>query len=107
MGVLFIRLRGKQDDYHQNGIGEDEIKIVYTSGAEFLFDGDTHELVTDTDIMGTYNYINATSWDDNVHGVGSFIEFGVAGAGHMVVDVVPYWILGDTRGDWFPLLRKK
>jgi hypothetical protein len=70
--------------YHQQGIGgEGNKKYVSPDGhSEAVFDA-TGKLVTDVVNMGTYNYADPRN---NV-------------TGHIMYDVVPYYIFGNTPND--------
>ena len=69
--------------YHQNGIGDPELKFICKDGREAVFTKDfsstgSYELYTDPKYKGTYNYCNVTS----------------SPIGHFIADMVPYYLTG-------------
>jgi hypothetical protein len=84
----WVKLDEGKAKYHQNHIGLPEIKYVNTTtGQEVVFDGDTHEVITDVRIAGTYNYVTTTE----------YISWG--SIGHFFNDMLPYYMYGVTPGD--------
>ena len=51
--------------FHNDWTGKAEEKYVNSDGREAVFDGDTHELITDPRIAGTYNYSSPYSLTEN------------------------------------------
>jgi hypothetical protein len=88
-----------QSIYHDNGVGQPELKYIHPSGREAVFDGDTLQPITDPRYAGTYNYVNPAQAPENWYNVGGWLSFSVLGAGHLVTDVVPYWLGGNVRGN--------
>ncbi|MCX7110799.1 MAG: FG-GAP-like repeat-containing protein [Proteobacteria bacterium] len=84
---------------HDNKIGKQELKYIHNNGSELVFDGDTHELITDPKYRGTYNYINPASindFDRNKPQEGLVI-FIVANIGHVIADYIPAKVFGNKR----------
>ena len=88
-----------QSIYHDNGVGQPELKYIHPSGREAVFDGDTLQPVTDPRYAGTYNYVSPAQAPENWYNVGGWFDFSMRGAGHLVTDVVPYWLGGNVRGN--------
>ena len=95
--------------YHQNGIGEPELKFVCNDGREAVFSKDdspdeSYQLVTDPRYKGTYNYCNPASPPTLPNGITDFrgmgrcisesLKFATKGAGHLFADMLPYYITG-------------
>ena len=74
--------------FHQLGGADDNQKFVWGEDNQYeaVYDGENC-LVTDSLNMGTYNYFNPT---------GNVLEQGM----HLVADVVPYMIFGNTPYDF-------
>lgn len=49
----------------------------------------TNEIITDTVYKGTYNFVNPGTADDG------WIEYSERFVGHGVLDVIPYFIMGN------------
>lgn len=92
-------LSESQSIFHDNGVGNAELKFINPDGREVVFDGDLLINMTDPRYMGTYNYINPApipgQWYD-VIGWGAWVGKGI---GHGVLDVAPYVIGGNVRGE--------
>jgi len=71
--------------YHNDGIGKPELKFVHKDGREIIFDGDTHEVVTDPNLEGTYNFSNPDGIDGTIM--------------HAIQDVLPYYLWGNSFDD--------
>lgn len=84
--------RVSRNKYHDNGIGNPEVKYVHPDGREAIYDGDTGELIDEGDLKGTYNYINPGDWSANPF---SWRRAAESDFGHIVVDVIPYKIWGN------------
>ena len=67
-------------------------------GREVVFDGDTHEIVTDPRWMGTYNYVTPAPLPNGFGDVKGALNWAGQGAGHFFLDVAPYLIGGNVRG---------
>lgn len=95
--------------YHQNGIGEAELKFINKDGREAVFtkdfsDDGTYQLYTDPRYKGTYNYCNPCSFPETPKEITNMNEIGnyCAGTmkalgksvGHFVADMLPYYITG-------------
>lgn len=89
----------KQSIYHDNGVGQPELKYIHPSGREAVFNGDTLQPITDPRYAGTYNYVNPAPAPENWYNVGGWLNFAGRGVGHLVTDVVPYWMGGNVRGN--------
>ncbi|MGQ7246176.1 RHS repeat-associated core domain-containing protein, partial [Halomonas sp. V046] len=89
------KLPESQAIFHDNGIGKPEVKFIHPDGREVIFDGDTHEIVTNDKYIGTYNYVNPAPLPTSIGEIPNFIEKGGA---HLILDVVPYAIGGNVRG---------
>ena len=95
--------------YHDNGKGNPEEKYVHPDGREFVYDGDTKELITDPDLKGTYNYCPAI--DPKLRGkpfstdsigsffgsIGEYTKYVGESVGHFFTDMLPYYILKNER----------
>jgi len=88
-----------QSIYHDNGVGQPELKYIHPSGREVVFNGDSLQPITDPRYAGTYNYVNPAPAPENWYNVGGWLSFAGRGAGHLVTDVVPYWLGGNVRGN--------
>jgi hypothetical protein len=97
-GSPWRQLSPAQSIYHDNGRGKKELKFVNPDGREVVFDGDTHERITDPNIVGTYNYVTVLPGTE-YSGILGNIEYGLDIVGHGIVDVVPYWLAGNCNGD--------
>ena len=93
----WTEMTGVQASAHQDNIPGVERKFIHVSGGELVFSGRDGSLITDPAYKGTYNYINGVPWED-VNSAGSFSAFIFKGAGHMVVDYVPWLMGGNIRG---------
>ena len=93
---------GVPADYHQNGRGAPEIKLVHNDGRETIYDGDNLAPLTIDNaagIMGTYNYISMPPMPSSALDVGGWLNFYIRAVGHGVADVLPYKVLGgNVRG---------
>ena len=88
--------------FHDNKVGSPEEKYIHPGGREAVFSSDqtgTYQPYTDPRYMGTYNYINPAPKGDSLTDVDGWLNWGVKGAGHVAVDVVPYWFGGNVRGE--------
>ena len=82
--------------FHDNKKGNPEVKYVHPDGREVVYDGDTCEPVTNPKLKGTYNYVNPAPWSWNPLKWNMIITRGVL---HGVIDVAPYKIGGNVRGE--------
>ena len=94
--------RETRDIFHQDGIEPKERKYCHPNGWEVVYDGKSladqnPRVVTDDKIRGTYNYIDPGAPPENWYDVPRWTEYAARGIGHTVVDIVPYWILGNSR----------
>ncbi len=84
-----------QTIYHDNGRGKKELKFVCKYGeshasTEVVFDGDTHKRITDSKYIGTFNYVNPMSFNEvKSYNIDIFLERTY---GHIVLDIIPYYI---------------
>ena len=69
----------EQSIFHDNGDKYPECKYVNDDGREVVYDGATHQIITDIRYVGTYNFINPQT----------------SKLGHFLVDVLPYLIMGN------------
>jgi hypothetical protein len=91
--------------FHDNGEGEPEEKYVHEDGREYVFDGDTKELITDPKYIGTWNYVNTPIpphdqedeglWLSTIEYLWQYLQWSAAGLGHGATDVLPYLIGGN------------
>jgi RHS repeat-associated protein len=77
------KLSPYQAIYHQQNGATGNIKYVCSDGSEGVYDAKTGKLVTDAANVGTYNY-----YDPNKDSVK-----------HMIFDVLPYFIFGNSESD--------
>lgn len=67
VGSPWVEILGGKTSFHQNNIGLDERKFVHPDGREVVYDGDSHQILTDK-FGGTYNFTNDS--DSSIdHGV--------------------------------------
>ena len=85
---------GKQTVYHDNKVGEPEMKYTNIDGREAVFDGDTLDPMTDQRYIATFNYCPVHQIPKNGETVLDYVKFAYTGVGHVVVDVLPYYITG-------------
>ena len=69
----------EQSIFHDNGDKYPECKYVNDDGREAVYDGATHQIITDNRYAGTYNFINPQT----------------SKIGHAILDVLPYLIMGN------------
>ena len=107
----FVHVSFPRDMLHQNDKGKREEKMVHPDGREVVFDGGTGEMVTDPDLVGTYNYVNDVPFPDFSSPKSTHYP-GVAGTEHLVdlteyvsravlhffADMLPHYIGGNKRG---------
>jgi hypothetical protein len=91
-------LEPEQSIFHDNGIGEKELKFINDDGREVVFDGDTHEIILDPELLGTYNYVNPAPMPEKWNDIGGLANWAYKGIGHTFADVIPYAIGGNVRG---------
>lgn len=84
--------------FHDNGVGEPELKYIHPDGREAVIDGDTGEHVTDPRYVATYNYVNPMTFEE-VEGLSDLPAWAGSNIGHFVADVIPYFIGGNVRGE--------
>ena len=90
---LWILLPPEQSIYHDNGVGAPEKKYIHPDGREAVFDGDTHEPVTDPQYMATYNYSVPYYNPEEGLTVKTVTSYFL----HFVKDMLPYYLLNNTR----------
>ena len=92
----------KESIFHDNGKGEKEKKYVHPDGREVVFDGDTFEVITDPELMGTYNYGKYLPEDSYEKTVLGTMDYAVDGISHFWHDVLPYLIFlkSNTREEF-------
>lgn len=96
-GSGWILLDPSMSVFHDNGKGKSELKYINPDGREVVFDGDTLKPITDPQYKGTYNYVTPAPKPKSVTDVGGWVDFGVKGVGHSVVDVLPYYLSGQKN----------
>lgn len=70
--------------YHMGGKnGWQNVKVTFEDGSEGVYNSTTGELDNSAGNMGTYN----------------FIDGDVSAGGHFFMDMIPYWIWGNTPDD--------
>jgi len=94
----WTKLSESESIFHDNGVGKPELKFIHTNGSEAVFDGDSLTIVTDPKYIGTYNYVNPRPFS-SVNGFVDFLDYAASAVGHGAVDVLPYLIGGNVRGD--------
>ena len=93
----WILLPASMSIYHDNGWGEPELKFIHPSGSEAVFTKDLtgeYEPYLDPEYIATYNYINPATKPKSVWNPISWLSFAGKGIGHVIVDVIPYKLLG-------------
>lgn len=85
--------------YHDDGIGEAELKYIHLDGREAVFNGDTLKPMTDPRYMATYNYVVIVEKPDrlqifNKESRNDWLNFCYSYAGHFACDVLPYYLFG-------------
>lgn len=80
--------------YHDNGMGKPELKFVHPDGREAVFDGDTLQPMTNPRYKGTYNYVVPVEPPEDILDIGGWYNYATRGIGHVVLDVIPYWLTG-------------
>lgn len=97
----WIELPKHMSVFHDDNKGKQEIKFIHPDGREAVFDGDTLQPVTDARYKGTYNYINPTiapkGFPNSKQDILDWIEYSKAGLGHVVTDVIPYYMVGQKN----------
>ncbi|MFS1525938.1 hypothetical protein ACL7TT_17830 [Microbulbifer sp. 2304DJ12-6] len=95
----WTKLSAAQSVFHDDGIGNPEAKFIHSDGREAVFNGDTSLLVTDPRYMGTYNYVNPAPVPNNWYDVPGWVLWADQGLGHAALDVAPYILGGNVRGE--------
>lgn len=97
----WILLEPEMSIYHDDGKGARELKYIHPDGREAVFYGGTFEPMMDPRYKGTYNYISPTLMPngapDNLSELVDWFEFFTMGAGHVITDVVPYYLVGEKN----------
>ncbi|RFB12158.1 hypothetical protein DZB84_19585 [Bacillus sp. HNG] len=97
----WIELPESMSVFHDDNKGEPEKKFIHPDGREAVFDGDTLKPVTDARYKGTYNYINPTlmpeGFPNSKQDILDWVEYGKTGLGHVVTDVIPYYMVGQKN----------
>ena len=98
----WILLDYEMSIYHQNGVGDDELKFVCIDGREAVFTKDfskdgSYELVTDPKFKGTYNYCPPAPKPKNITDVKGISNFVLKATGHFFADVLPYYLAGKNN----------
>lgn len=88
--------------YHQNGWEDPELKFVNPDGREAVYTRDfssdhSYQIYRDPRYMGTFNYVTVTPVPTKWYDIVGAIKFGVTGTGHFFIDMLPYYIWGNTR----------
>ena len=92
-------LRPELSIYHDNGFGHSEKKFVNRDGREAVYTQDfssdgSYQLYTDQKYKGTYNYVTPSSVPKDWKDVKRTFEFVRTGTGHLIMDVLPYYLTG-------------
>ena len=92
-------LRPELSIYHDNGFGHPEKKFVNRDGREAVYTQDfssdgSYQLYTDPKYKGTYNYVTPSSVPKDWKDVKRAFEFVRTGTGHLIMDVLPYYLTG-------------
>lgn len=74
------------------GFPEGNQKYVSRDGREVVYTHDGEHIVTDPENMGTYNYVEVESSEDIF--------------GHLALDVLPYWLWGNSADDSTPFTAR-
>jgi hypothetical protein len=97
----WILLPEEQSIFHDNHQGKPEQKFIHPDGREAVYDGDSLELIDEARYKGTYNYINPTiapeGFPNSKEDLLNWVEYGATGLGHVVTDVVPYYLVGEKN----------
>ena len=85
--------------YHQNGIGEPELKFICKDGREAVFTKDfskdgSYQLYLDPKYKGTYNYCNSGDKPTGITDIKGITNFAGKGTGHFFADMLPYYLTG-------------
>lgn len=72
-------------------VNRDGREAVYTR--DFSSDG-SYQLYTDPKYKGTYNYVTPSSVPKDWKDVKGAFEFVRTGTGHLIMDVLPYYLTG-------------
>ncbi len=93
--------------FHDNGIGLPEEKYVHPDGREFVYDGDTHQVITDPRYMGTYNYGTYGDFSENTT-LNEYVEDIIGVLEHSFYDVLPYLLTfsSNTRDQYYETLAE-
>ena len=86
-----------QSIYHDNGIGNPELKYTAADGREAVFDGDTLEPMTDPRYIATYNYCPLYQVPPTGPVISDYVKFACSGVGHFVLDMLPYYLTGNSN----------
>lgn len=95
----WILLDEDMSRYHQNRIGEPELKFICKDGREAVFTKDfspdgSYQLVTDPRYKGTFNYCNPGEKPTGITDINGIVNFGVKAKGHFFADMLPYYLTG-------------
>lgn len=83
--------------YHDNGVGQPELKYIHPDGREAVFDGDSLEAVEDPEYKATYNYVTPSEMPQNIFDLAGGGKFVVDGVGHFGADMLPYYLTGSKN----------
>lgn len=83
-----------QNEYHQNNIGEPEVKYAHPDGREVIYDGDTRKVVADPELKGTFNYANAPARKEKPENTEEWMRylFQNGALEHILYDIAPFEI---------------
>ncbi|MFZ5966969.1 MAG: hypothetical protein ACOYVK_07315 [Bacillota bacterium] len=90
----WVKLPTEMSIYHDNKVGNPELKFVHPDGREAVFDGDTLEPILDPRYKATYNYVTPAQPPENLFDIAGWIEFIKKGIGHFIKDMLPYYLTG-------------
>lgn len=94
----WTKLSDAQSKYHDDPptTGK-ESKFIHTDGREAVYYAGTGQLVTDPTYAGTFNYVNPSPAPEGLTDIVGIVNYAVDGIGHLITDIVPYWIGGNAR----------
>jgi RHS repeat-associated protein len=96
-GSIWEQMPQSMNRYHDNEYGKPEMKFLHPDGREVVYDGDCEKIVTDPELMGTYNYVNPAKIPNEITDLTGWGKFLLRGTGHLTFDVLPYKLGGNVR----------
>ena len=97
----------ERDNCHQDGDEFRDLKFCNIDGREIVFDGKSIDegnpkIVTNPLISGSFNICDPGEKPSNLNGknnVLGWIEYCAKGVGHGVCDLIPWYVLGNSRAE--------